>query len=69
MQVNFDSTGVAGHVMTLPAPERDERAKIGRRRRALSARAEIARGESWENAAWAVIALIGLGALAVSFAF
>jgi len=68
MQMNFDSTAAANPVMTLPAKEKRERANVGRRRFAYSARAALDRSESLENAAWGILAFVALVALVLSFA-
>jgi hypothetical protein len=55
--------------MTLPAQEKQERVNAGRRRFAFSACAALGKTEWLENSAWALLALVALGALVLSFAF
>jgi len=69
MQMNLNSTAVAGPMMTPGARAKDQCASSSRRRPAAIVRIQPARGDSWENVAWAFLALVALGALVVSFAF
>ena len=69
MRMNFNGAAAANPVMTLPLEEKQERVKAGRRRVAYRARAALGKSEWLENAAWALLAFIAVGALVLSFAF
>ncbi len=69
MQINVGATVVTSPLVKLPALASDDQKPAGRKRLALSARAALARSESLENAAWAILAFVALEAVVVSFVY